>query len=269
MVFMLGRGVSVDRWIDELGETAPLFAVRMGNLCSTPPIGQDIAFAGYAEDKRFYYCKDDDGHRIVKASEHVFTCLADHLNIAVARHTAVQVSNNILFGSMQPENLVNPTSTREIFNSRAFDELGRPSPWVASYLSRLASYDFFIDNIDRSAQNFVAHIDGGFRKILAIDFASATLLMRPRIEVGLPLSVTMKFANLMKRFHGFDMDAALEMLQRIGSVPTSFMQSVMDKMPSGWLDEATAVRFLEFWGGNDRNERLARLKAGIINGSLY
>lgn len=266
---MLVRGTSVDRQLEEAIETDRLFHVRMSTLSPTPPTGQDIACTGFAEDGRFYFCNNDVGHRLVRASEHIFTLLADHLNIAVPVARPIQVENDILFGSMQPESLLSLPATRDIFATRSIDELGRPDSRMGSYLSRLLAYDFFIENVDRSAHNFVAHFDGGYRKILAIDFASSTLLMRPAIDVGMPESATAKFARIMKLRHGFDGDAALEMVGRIGNVPTSFMQSAMDKLPQGWLDESTAVRFLEFWGGEDRNERLARLEASIKNGSLY
>ncbi len=266
---MLIRGTSVDRRASENSQTESLFWRRMSTLCSTPPVGQDLTAAGFAEDGAFYFCKADSGHRPIRATEQLFTCLAKHLNIAVAQHCPIDVGGEILFGSMQPRDLIDPTTTRNIFNARSADELGRPDKRVSGYLSRLALYDYFIDNIDRSAYNFVSHSDGGYRRLLAIDFASATLLMRPRTEVGMPSSKTANFAKLMKHVHGFDSDAALEMLERIRSVPVSFVQSVMDNMPQGWLDEAAALRFMEFWGGNDRNKRLARLEAGISNGSLY
>lgn len=249
-------------------ETDPMFPARLTGETPLQPIGADLARNGVCDDGYFYYCKDDVAHRPVRATEALLTSLAEHCGIAVADFRAVQAQGELLFGSRVHPSTEGQEAIRAFCMRQGRNELGRPTAWKAGYFSRLYAFDVFVGNADRSIQNFVAYRDAGTVHVLAIDFAASTLLMRQGMDFELNGSHTLPFGRLMSGLHGFDEDAALEMVGRLEGVPTSFIQSVVDRMPSGWLDENRAETFLEFWSEGGRSERLARLGAGLKDGSL-
>lgn len=246
-----------------------LVPVRMTSKIPTPPVGSDMAAYGVCDDGGIYYCKDDAGHRPVRATEFLFTTLADHLNIPTAPFRAVDVEGHILFGSHQHPSTEEAVVVRRFYSNPDRNEFGGPSSWKASYFASLFVYDIFVGNFDRAGHNLVALRDGGALRVLAIDFASSTLLMRPGLDIMDGTSQTRVFAKLMRGLHGAHDDAALEMVARLESVPLSFIETVLDRMPIGWLDAGVGSRFLEFWGGDGRSGRLAVLRAGLRDGSLY
>lgn len=245
-----------------------MIPVRLTGQVPTPPIGRDVSAAGFCDDGQYYFCKDDDSHRPVRATEQLFTSLADHVNIPTAAMQIVETGGNLLFGSLRHPSTVEAEAVRRFSSEQSKNEFGAPSSWKSGYFSRLFVYDAFIGNSDRSGHNLVAHRDGGATRILAIDFAASTLLMRPSLDVILEETTTIRFGRVMRTIHGFDEDAALEMVARLQSVPRSFIESVLDRMPLTWLDAEIAQRFLEFWSDGSRSARLANIGAGLKDGSL-
>lgn len=246
-----------------------MIPVRMTGPVPTPPIGRDLTVVGYCDDGQFYYCKDDDGHRPVRATEQLFTGLAEHLSIPTASTQIVDFDGKLLFGSFQHPSTAEIEEVRRFYLEVARNELGGPSTWKSAYFSRLFVFDAFVGNFDRSGNNLVAHRDGAATRILAIDFAASTLLMRPDLNIELKHTQTAIFGRMMQARHGFDEDAAFEMIARLQSVPNSFIESVIDRMPPTWLDADLAQRFLEFWSDVSRSERLAKIGVGLKDGSLY
>lgn len=248
--------------------TSAMFPVRMTGQVPTPPIGQDLCATGFCDGGQFYYCKGDDGHRLVRATERLFTTLADHVNIPVAPSQSVEVEGELLFGSRKHPSTEEAEAVKAFCSQASRSEFGSPSRWKASYFSSLFVFDIFIGNGDRSINNLVAYRDFSLFRILAIDFAASTLLMNPGVDIVGDRTQTRAFSSMMRLIHGFDEDAASEMISSLENVPYSFIETVLDRMPTGWLDAEVGRRFLEFWGGGSRIERLARLRAGLKDGSL-
>ncbi|WP_312313248.1 hypothetical protein [Sphingobium yanoikuyae] len=247
---------------------AAMLPVRLTGQIPTPPVGADLTAVGHGDDGHLYYCKDDDGHRPVRATEQLFTALADHVNIPTAATQVIEFNGQSLFGSFCHPSTDETEAVRKFISEKAHDELGGPSRWKGSYFSRLFAFDAFVGNIDRNGNNLVAYRDGAAIRILAIDFAASTLLMRPGLDTALDETSTVKFNRLMRRIHGLDEDASLEMVARLESVPLSFIESVLDRMPPTWLDAGMAQRFLEFWRDGSRSKRLAKIGAGLKDGTL-
>lgn len=256
------------RWrLSQAGES--LFAPRITTQLPTPPTGRDLSAVGFFDDGAYYFCKDDDGHRPIRATEMLFYVLAEHVGIATAQCEVVEVDGRLLFGSKKSPSIVDEKEVARFVSQAARNELGGRSGWKGGYFARLFVFDTFVGNDDRSANNLVAEREGALIRIKAIDFASAGLLLRPEAKFPVSLCNTSHFARAMDTLHTFDMDAAVEMVGAQGGVPTSFIESALDRMPTEWLDAGLARRFLEFWGGSGRTERLAKLRAGLKDGSLY
>lgn len=261
---MAGLGSRLD------GEPTPsLIGVRLATPLPIPPIGADLAAYGYGDDQNLYYCKDDVGHRRVRATEFLFTALADIVKIPTAPFEIVSYNDRLLFGSQASPSSLSKFHVQRFCSEPARDEIGSPSLWKASFFSSLIAFDIFIGNVDRQACNLIAYGNRGLTQIAAIDFASTSLLIRPTVDLDLKNSATFSFRATMDAIHGDDAEAANAMLRRLESVPSASIQAILDRMPSDWLDEADARRFMEFWGGHNRVERLALIRAGLTNGKIY
>lgn len=231
-------------------------------------LGADIRFYGAGDDGFFYYCKDDNGRRPTRATEAFSASLAEHLGIAAAPWGAVEVEGQLLFGSRQHPSTEERSAVVSFCYSPERDEIGALLPWRGSYFARLFILDAFLGNVDRQACNLVGYRDGRTLHVRAIDFAASSLLDEPGVDIRLNDSQTLHFWRIIRQIHGGGGEAAIEMVERLGSIPTSFVESALDRMPSEWLDGAQVRRLLEFWGGGERIERLARLGEGLKDGSL-
>ena len=245
----------------------PMF-LRMRAPIAADHRGADIRCYGSCDDGFIYYCKRDNGHHPVRATEALSASLAEHLGIAAAPWGPVEADGEILFGSRRHPSTEESSVVKTFCMLPEKDEIGARLPWRGSYFARLFVLDTFLGNGDRQACNLVCYREGRTVHVRAIDFAASNLLSQPGVDIQLNGSQTRLFGGIMRSIHGDGGDAANEMVERLSSVPTSFVESVLDRLPSGWLDAERALRFVEFWGGGERIERLARLGAGLKDGTL-
>ena len=245
-------------------EQISLLNVRISTLYPANPVGQDIALQCVGDDGRFYYGKSDRNGRPIRATEWLATKLANHLGISVA-DCAVLESNTgeTFFGSRSPISVASEHHLNHLLNSPAQNELGQPVPWLGQYLSQVWAFDLFVDNPDRNLRNFIFDQDGNTGRVRAIDFASARLIEFSVERFPVDSDITMRIGKFVRAKHGSHRNAAIEMVERIESIPQEVIQSILNEMPKGWLTEDQIGGIVEVWSNGDRSKRLSRLKALI------
>lgn len=239
-----------------------LFNKRVSTLLPGPLNGQHLSFRCIADDGAIYFCKADFGHMPIRATEWLSTRLAEHLGIAVAAYAIVEDgSADTYFGSRSPGSVADEMEVSRLLTTPATGELGQPLPWLGKHLARLRTFDLFVDNPDRIVRNFILDRDGAFNRLCAIDFASARLLKLPVDQFPVASERTILVGNMLKRTHGPHTDAALEMVDRIGAVPTTVIEDSLKEVPEEWLGQDQRGMLYEYWSGAPLRVRLERLRA--------
>ena len=244
---------------------APLFRARVSTPLPSFHNGKDISFHCIADDGKVYFCKDDEPHGVVRATEWIATSLARHLGIPIAEFSIVEDDDGgTYFGSRSPERCLSSRFELDDHIRRSHrDETGRPLPWIGQFFAKVWAYDLFICNPDRDLQNFILDQDGGFGVLKAIDFASASLIPFPDRKMLIESNPTVIVGGTIRARFGSHKPVAFEMLDRISSVPDVVLVSFVKQMSEDWLSEDQAGRFLEVWSNGKVQERVKELKALI------
>ena len=240
-----------------------LFNVRVSTKLPAFPNGQDIAFHCIADDGAVYFCKGDHAGRSIRATEWICTKLADHLGLSVADCAVVEDDGDTFFGSRSPQSLADRFELDRVLRSAAVDEVGRPATWLGQMLAQIWAFDLFVSNPDRNLQNFILDRDGQVGQIRAIDFASAPLFPFPLGKFPIASTPTVTIGTLVRTIHGSHKPAAFEILDRIGAVPPSAIESIVSKMPTDWLSQDQMGGICEVWSDGRNQKRVSELKALI------
>lgn len=249
-----------------------LFPLKLTGILPELPKGAHLEFVAEVSGARFY-CKRDRNGLPIRATEWFATSLASHLNIPVPDFAPIENPENgeVLFGSKGSWGTASDVEVRTFLTtpSRVFDKaVGGDLPWLGSYLSRLYVFDLFIANPDRQLTNFLLVAGAGFRRLLAFDFASADLRELGGTNFPVAKSQTISVGRLLRSLHQFDPRSAREMLDWIGAVPDSAVQSILLSMPDEWMSESEKGRISGLWSDGKIGDRLAALRSGIEDGTL-
>lgn len=244
-----------------------LFAKRIQTVID-PPNGADVVFTGFDHDGGVFICKDDRSGRSVRATELIFTRLAERLGLRVAECALIEHDGETFFGSRQEVSTLGPFEAKEFLTTPRKNELGQPAEFPGAYLAQMLVYDMFIGNWDRSLQNFLVVLEAGMRRLCAIDFAAGNLgsLTTDRFPVASDQTVIV--GRRLRRIHGTFERAALNMIELIASLPKAAFDHIVRDVPEDWLTHDERGGLLEVWGSPGFFDRLAALRAGIVNGTL-
>lgn len=230
-----------------------------------PPNGADIAFVALSSG-RALYCKDDKDGRPIRAVEMFCTRLAGEAGILTPDCAIVEDDGGrTYFGSVDVGSIASIFEVRGYLSSTTASEIGAPDPWLGRYLSGLYAYDLFVGNVDRSIQNFLmATAD---RQLRAFDFASSDLKKLSGQRFSIENTSTLSLGRRLRKIHGFDLEAALEMIRRLEGIPVKVVRRFTDELPRDWLEEVERESLCGGWEQN-LGARLAALSAGLRDGSL-
>jgi hypothetical protein len=173
-------------------------------------------------------------------------------------------SGELLFGSLSG-------SVADEFEVRAFlsqpltDELGVPLQLLRHYLSGLYAFDLFLGNDDRSLRNFLIEADS--RRLCAFDFANADLLKLSSRRFPVEHGATISIGRMLRRVHGFDKVAALDMATKLEAVRVEQIQAILREMPNEWWSSDEGEKLCAVWN-DERGGRIEALRAGLGDGSL-
>ncbi len=243
----------------------PLLIPHRFSLKLPPPNGADIAFCCIS-DMQTFYCKEDKNGRAIRATEMIATRLAGEVGILTPHCSVMEDQNtDTYFGSLAPASLAADFEVRAYLTTVPNFEIGAPDPWLGRYLSALYAFDLFIANPDRASSNFLMAATD--RQICAYDFASADLKKWAAGHFSIVGTNTLSLGRLLRKIHGFDLEAALAMVKLLEAIPAKVIRRFIGELPKDWLNENEGERLSEGWE-NGMESRLAALSAGLRNGSL-
>jgi hypothetical protein len=218
----------------------------------------------------FYYCKADKDGRQVRATEWFFTSLAQHLAIPSPGFAILESDSTgeTYFGSLQLSDCALNFEFDNFIHTAHKNEIGAPSDWPGSFLESLYAFDMFANNYDRSLQNFLLQKEGFGRKLCAFDYASGNLQSLVTTRFPVAESATVRIGRFLRSRHGRFPQAASEMIERIAAVPGETIASILSQMPDDWMGAEQREEVSDLWSEKRIGQRLAALRAGLIDGSL-
>jgi hypothetical protein len=131
------------------------------------------------------------------------------------------------------------------------------------HLSRIYAFDLFAANWDRHPNNYLVLDDGGgSQAVFAIDLSHVPaypgLAQAARDPLLANTNATRAYFPQVVRPYGADPGAAVEIVDRLASLPGSAINAILSEIPVGWL----------WWGGRARSDRTDTLRQGLQNGTL-
>lgn len=242
---------------------------RISTIYPSPPPGADIAFWGEAWEGGTFYCKADKDGRPIRATEWLFTSLANQVGIATAPCSVIENDDGeTFFGSLDLTGTASIFDVRDFLSKRHRGDFGQPSEWPGQHLSGLYAYDMFVGNPDRSIQNFMLRNDGLNRVVLAIDFASARLADLSGYNFPIESDATVHVGRFLRERQGFYVRSAYEMIDLIAGVPAATIERFLREMPVDWLTKEQGEGICEHWSRKKFHARLMALRSGLADGSL-
>ncbi len=228
--------------------------------------GREEAFVASTGDGAQYVCKSDTNGRPVRATELICTILFRQLGIPTAACEILESDDGgeTFFGSQYVDSSASHFDVQAHLTTPPTDEVGRPTAWLNRYLAQLYSLDLFVHNDDRSVTNFI--LSG--QTLVAIDFAAAKLDALSTVQFPVAQSATVSIGKRLRTIHGFDLESALEMADRIAGLPANVVDGIVSSIPSDWLDEQTKRRMVQLWQTGKLGVRLDALRVGLSDGSL-
>ena len=230
-----------------------------------PPNGADISFYSTSGGRTFF-CKEDKDGRSIRAVEMLSTRIAGEVGILTPDCAVVEdESGSTYFGSIGLGSIAGTFEVQAHLGTVSTNELGASDPWLERYLSGLYAYDLFIGNPDWSRTNFLMGLED--RQLRAFDFASADLRLWAGQRFLIENSNTLSLGRRLRKIHGFDIGAALEMLRRLEAIPSKVIRRMVSELPRDWLAGVGGESLCEAWE-RGLGARLAALSAGLRDGTL-
>jgi hypothetical protein len=226
----------------------------------------DTAEGCFCEDKAGYVIKSDTPSS-PKASHNEWLCanLAVQAGVPLLGFNLVETtSGEIWFGSEWF-----PGEIKDWWNSVTAGTISLDD--LRDDLSRIYTFDLFVNNIDRHSRNYIVRAEGAGHRIYAMDHGRSWMFSGfPPPLLPLPPCNTVSFRDWMKiNFSMTFVDSAmLEVIEKLKTVNVTDIENVLSKQPSNWLtsDENDAV--LNWWNDGDAAARIESIVDGIGDGSL-
>jgi hypothetical protein len=250
-------------------EQRELFPLRTVIEAEEQQLGSDAWGRVLGTDGRWYIVKGGKGGQHVRASEWIATNLAENVEILCPTPQIIQMeSGELFFGSAIIEGAADKLETTDILISTTASKDSGSLVGLGTALSRIYIFDMFINNIDRHEFNYLSHNDNGTQRIYAIDFARSLCWAGDLDEVPAPGSNTVAFGRRIRARHGFDVGAALSLVDRIKRVDRSVMGAICARMPVIWDSDQTTKVLLDWWSGGGFFRKVEKLREGLENGSI-
>lgn len=242
---------------------------RKTNFEFPAPEGKDIFSLVEADNGKKYYLKADVGDTPVRASEWLAYRLAGTVGVPVPRCDFIQtLSGDIAFGSEALDGASRRAETVLFLEGRTINELGVPNPGLQASLSAIHALDLFLNNVDRHMGNFLIVPDGEDRRLYAMDFARSFFWRWPWDGFPKPDDLTSEAWTELRERHGFDLSAALAIVNRLGIISASDVEGLLAHMPAHWLSNSLQSELLAYCRGGGWAARVASLREGLGNGSI-
>ena len=220
-----------------------------------------------ADDGMTYAVKDDTPNvPTLRASEYFWLSVARLISLpASIPDIIVNSSGRTQFCTRRETSAQDASFNQLILLSGGVVQGGRQ-------ISRIYAFDLFAANWDRHQGNYLVLSEAGSLVTFAIDFSHVAVyppLTTPgRDPLNTILNATrQEFPKIIQRY-GADIPAAVEIAQRLASLPGHTIDAILSDIPDDWLDQTLRDGVSAWWGSHARTDRAAVLKAGLENGTL-
>ncbi|MGJ0510597.1 MAG: HipA family kinase [Methylocystis sp.] len=254
---------------DPYGERAFFFPINAVLELPASEEGADILAEVQGDDTHYYFVKGNDPEPRVAASELVSAQLAELINLPVPTPKIVRLQRGTLvFGSRQIATIGEKVDTAAILTSMSLPPSGFPIPGLRQVLAESYAFDLFINNVDRHEKNFMCCRHDGRYRLYLIDHARA--LFSRGYDVFPPVGGygTIFTARRIRERHGFDLPAALALVDKLERVARGSITRILDSTPDNWLPPVEKEQFVDWWVNGGRARKMERLRNGLCDGSL-
>jgi hypothetical protein len=232
-----------------------LFPLRTIVEIQDDRLGSDAWGRIQGTDSQWYLVKGDKGGPHVRAGDWLGTHIAEIADVLCPTPRIIEMADGqLFFGSQVVEGIADCTETAEILTS---DTLATGGGGLKSWLSRVYALDMAINNIDRHELNYLSKNHSGTRRFYAIDFCRCLHWAGSLNEFPQPGSHTRHMGKRIRDRHGFDIGAALSMLDRLMRIERKEIGAIVAGMPREWDHEGRALMSLDWWSGVLSKDRAA------------
>jgi hypothetical protein len=251
----------------------PLFARKA--LIEFPPSKDTADSLGevVADDQHRYFIKGDAHGRRVRASEWICTAIAEEVHFgAPTPMVIIRQDGTTVFGSRKIAGVNDELVTHAFLTDPTGLNSGQQNSNLGRLVSAIYALDMFLFNDDRHFGNYLSVDDAGTRRLYTFDFSRALFWNWP--FEGFPNAVnglvcnTRKYGAQLRNLHGWHLEEALIVLDRLASVDSNTVEGFVNRMPPEWLPDDELVPFLAWWSDGRRHERLEALRKGMTDGTL-
>jgi hypothetical protein len=233
------------------------------------PEGKDVSAYVQADNGRKYYLKIDKGDKCIRANEWLSHQIAGMVGISTPRCDFIQTNNgDIAFGSESVDGVFNQTETILFLEKYSMIELGSAAPELRAVLSAIHALDLFLNNIDRHMGNFLIAGAGNERQLMALDFARSVFWRWPWDGFFQDGDTSAREWIDLRQRHGFDIEAALLIVRRLGVISPAQIRRMVGQMPTHWLPLSLSDDLFAYCDGGGWADRVEQLRKGLTDGSI-
>jgi len=234
------------------------------------PVGGGVTAPRWirADDGLSYIVKDEaKGVASVRASEYLWLSIAKLISLpAPVPEIFVNAQQRKLVGTRREQSAVDASVHLQSLLSGRVVRGG-------IQLSRIFAFDLFCGNWDRHPNNYLVLEDGGGSIVVfAIDFSHVTAhpgLAQPNLDpLASQFNATRAQFPAVIQPYGADRQAAIEVVDRLSSLPIEAVNGILGEVPVEWLSAPEKAQASAWWASRARMDRAADLKQGLQNGTL-
>lgn len=248
----------------DLSYQSALFPVPIVELYPSDGMTRHLKWFGKGEDNKDYAIKrvsEAHSNGLIPASELFCYELARTIFLPVPDYEVVKLRDiEFAFGSVVEGGVELDNPIMRVLMGDGDIKVHNPK----QLLSRVYAFDLFVNNTDRSFQNYLVRSSRQGHIIMAFDFGMAWYAGDPFGYQALDgMYDTQKTYQLIKRLHYFDAELARNTLTEIDKITTDRVQKILQLMPESWFSSAQRQEVIEWWDSAAKTERITRLKTEI------
>lgn len=250
----------------DLSYQSALFPVPIVELYPSDGMTRHLRWFGKGEDNKDYAIKrvsEAHSNGLIPASELFCYELARSIFLPVPDYEVVKLRDiefafgSVIEGGMELDNPI----MRVLMGDRDI-KVHNPK----QLLSRVYAFDLFVNNTDRSFQNYLVRSSRQGHIILIFDFSMAWYAGGDPFgyQALNPEYDTYRNHKIIKGAkHYFDAELARNTLTEIDKITTDKVQKILQLMPESWFSSTQRQEVIEWWDSVAKTERITRLKTEI------
>lgn len=145
----------------------------------------------------------------------------------------------------------------------------KPGHNIPASLSAIYAFDLFVYNADRHAGNHMVVTSKSDHSLVTYDFSRAfTFHGWPPPKLPMPAnSNTVVTYSILRTKQPFEIDPAINILERINAVPVVKVKEFLEQMPVEWMQKKARKSIVQWWSSGARKLLVDAIKTGLKNGT--